>query len=191
MSTARGARLAQAWVSLKAEDPEAVSALAVARRTLEAGRGLASVRRFRLFELRGELPARERLEDLLHRSTWFYNPHKERCVVRLEAAEAAPLEPGEQAVLVAERDAGRRAAPERWWLHVTGLEVEVREATVWALRFEPGVDAGAAAADLAVLRDAAHGLRGNPHAQEHRLAGADVPLPWLAPARARVPGRRP
>ncbi len=184
-------QVAQAWVSLKADDPEAVSALAVARRTLAAGRALVALHRFRVFELRGELPPRSRLEDLLHRSTQFYNPHKEQCVVRTEASDPAPIQAEEQAVLVMEREAGRRAAPERWWLHVTGSGIEVREAVAWALRFEPDVDAAAAAADLAVLRDPAHGLLCNPAAQEHRLSGADVPLPWLGAAPARARGGRP
>lgn len=183
MSPARAQRVAQAWVALKSDDPEAVSAVGVARRALEAGRGLLSLRRFRLFELRGELPERAQVEDLLHRSTQFYNPHKEHAVVRMEAGSAAPVEPDEQVVLVFERDGERKPAAERWWLHVTGLALEVREGVAWVLRFEAGVDAARAAADLAVLRGPAHGLLCNPHAQEHRLSGSAVPLPWMAPAR--------
>ena len=83
-----------------------------------------------------------------------------------------------------------RAPPgaERWWRQVTGAAVEVREGVAWALRFEPGVDAAAAALDLAVLRDQAHGLLCNPHAQEHRVSGAKVPLPLAhAGPRARPP----
>jgi hypothetical protein len=181
------ATTAQAWVRLRADDPAAVSALAVARRALGAGRGLESLRRFRLFELRGRLPARAALEELLHGSSLFYNPHKEDPFVRTTAAGPTPLEAGEQAVLVFERGDERRTAAERWWRQATGEAVEVREGVAWALRFEPGVDAAAAAAELAVLRDRAHGLLCNPNAQEHRLAGTEVPLPWLgaAPARAR------
>ena len=58
---------AQAWIELKADDPEAVSALGVARVHLPAGSTLAGLRRFRLFELAGVLPDRTRMEELLHR----------------------------------------------------------------------------------------------------------------------------
>jgi hypothetical protein len=179
-------RVAQAWVRLRADDPAAVSALMVARRSLAAGPTLASLRRFRLFELNGPLPVREELAELLHRSSQFYNPHKEECRVRANAAEPAPVEADEQVVLVFDRGLVRRTAAERWWSQVTGGPVEVREGVVWALRFKPGMAAAAQAADLAVLRDQAHGLLCNPHAQEHRLAGAEVPLPWLTPAPARA-----
>jgi hypothetical protein len=174
----------QAWVLLKADDPAAVSALTVARRALAAGRGLTSLRRFRLFELSGRLPPRPEVEELLHRSIQFYNPHKEACIVRAGQEDPAPAEPGEQLVLVFDRGGERRVAAERWWSHVTGEAVEVREGVVWALRFAPGVEAPAAAAELAVLRDQARGLLCNPHAQEHRLAEAGPPLPWLGPVRA-------
>jgi hypothetical protein len=182
------AATAQVWIRLRADDPAAVSALAVARRSLAAGRGLVSLRRFRVFELRGRLPARAALEELLNRSSLFYNPHKEDPFLRTTAAGPAPVEAGEQAVLVFDRGDERRAAAERWWRQATGEAVEVREGVAWALRFAPGTDAPAAAADLAVLRDRAHGLLCNPNAQEHRLAAAGVPLPWLGPAPAAVRG---
>jgi len=172
-------RTAQAWVMLFAADPEAVSALAVARRALEAGRALAGLRRLRLFELRGDLPPRGRLEELLHRSTQFYNPHKERCLVRVDSAEPAPFASGEQALLVFERGEARRPAAERWWLHETGERIEVREGVAWGLRFTEGAEAARATAELAVLTSLAGGLFCNPNAQEHRQSGADVPLPWL------------
>jgi hypothetical protein len=171
---------AQAWVALRADDPEAVSALAVARRALAAGRGLLELRRHRLFELRGDLPGRVALEDLLHRSSQFYNPHKETCVVRLLARDPAPLPAGVVAVLVSDRGGERRPAAERWWAHVTGTPIEVREGVAWALRFADGVDAAAAAAGLVEVRDAANGLLCNPHAQVYRGPVAVVPLPWLA-----------
>lgn len=169
---------AQAWVELKTDDPDALSALATARARLAAGRGLAAVRRFRLFELEGATPGRGELEDLLHRSTWFYNPHKERCTVRTAARDRTPLEASEVAVLVMERDGERRDAAERWWRHETGATVEVREATVWALRFEAGEDAAARAAELAELRDPGHGLLCNPHSQCWALA-EKPPLAWI------------
>jgi len=191
MSPRARAAVAQAWIRLRADDPAAVSALAVARRSLAAGRGLAALQRFRLIELSGPLPAREELAELLHRSSQFYNPNKEECRVRASAEEPAPLAPEEQAVLVSERGLERRSAAERWWSNVTGGPVEVREGVVWVLRFEEGVDAAAQAADLAVLRDRDHGLLCNPGAQEHRLSGAEVPLPWLTPVRARPRRRAP
>src|SRR5207249_4397118 len=97
-----GPERAQAWVERTTDDPDALSALATARARLEAGRRLRSVRRFRVFELEGALPDRAALEDLLHRSTWFYNPHKERCRVRTAARDATPLAPEEVGVLVVE-----------------------------------------------------------------------------------------
>jgi len=178
----------QAWIELRTDDPEAVSALVVARSRLGEGRGLVGLRRLRLFELRGPLPARAEIEDLLHRSTWFYNPHKERCSVRTSGREVSPAAAGEQAVLVVERGAGRCTAAERWWLHETGQPVEVRAGLAWLLRFEKGEDGPARAAELAVVSGREHGLLCNPNAQDHALApAARIPLPWIGPA----PGPRP
>ena len=177
------ANVAQAWVELVTADPEAVSALAVARAHLPTGRGLASLRRVRLFELCGPLPGREAIKELVHRSIQFYNPHKEHCTVRLSADELAPLAPDERAVLVFERGEERRAGAERWWRHETGKAIEVREGVTWVLGFEPSVrDAAAAVEKLTVLRDRRHGLLCNPHAQEYRLAAAEIPLPWMTAA---------
>ncbi|HVP14636.1 MAG TPA: hypothetical protein VMS88_03770 [Terriglobales bacterium] len=181
-------RTAQAWVALNAVDPQVASALTVARSALAAGRGLAELRRWRLFELRGPLPDRARLEEMLHRSIRFYNPNKERCIVR-GADEPAPLAGAERAVLVVDRGGARRTAAERWWLHETGERIEVREAVVWALRFKPGIDAAAGAAELTILRGMDSGLFCNLQAQDHRQSGADVPLPWIARGR-RTGGRR-
>jgi hypothetical protein len=175
--------VAHAWVALRAEDPEAASAWGVAREHLEAARPLRGLRRFRVFELRGRLPEGGALEDLLHRSTQFYNPSKERCLVRRDARSPAPVEPGEAVALVVERGGDRRAAAERWWRHETGQRIEVREAVAWVMRFEPGADAPGLAGALAVTRDRAHGLFCNPHAQV-----ADVVLG--APALDRWPGTR-
>jgi hypothetical protein len=182
MSPATGA-VAQAWIEPRADDPEAASALLVARRDLEAGRGLVGVRRLRLFELRGPLPDAADLADRLHESTQFYNPAKERCTVRAAAGDAAPLAPGEVAVLVVERGGARRAGAERWWRHAVGSAVEVAEATVWVLRFEAGADAPARARELAAVRDRRHGLLCNPNFQDWSLATERVPLPWLPDAR--------
>ena len=170
--------VAQAWIELVAEDPEAFSALDVARQQLAAGRHLKRLRRIRLVELDGRLPARERLESLLHGSTQFYNPHKERCVVRLGADEPPPLADDEQVVLVFERDGTRRAAAERWWQHETGEAVAVREGTAWALAFDPSPEPDAVD-DLTLVRGRRHGLLCNPHSQECRMAGERVPLPWI------------
>jgi hypothetical protein len=157
-----------------------VSALAVARARIEEGHALIGLRRLRLFELSGALPARAAIEDLLHRSTWFYNPHKETCRVRARAREASPGAAGEQAVLVVERGAERSTPAERWWLHETGQTIEVRAGLAWLLRFERHEDARARAMELAVVRDRRHGLLCNPNAQDHALAPATrVPLPWI------------
>lgn len=172
--------LAQAWIELTSDDPEATSALAVARAHLPAGRGLRSLKRMRLFELSGPLPPRAILEGLLHRSIQFYNPHKERCAVRTTAADPAPLAAGEHVVLVFDRGEERRAGAERWWRHETGREIEVREGTAWVMSFESlEPDPAGAASELAVLRDRRHGLLCNPHAQEHRVAEGAIPLPWI------------
>jgi hypothetical protein len=174
---------AQAWIELGSEDPEAMSALAVARERLAAARRLAGLRRLRLFELHGALPAAAAIEDLVHRSTWFYNPHKERCRVRTTARPPLEAAAAEQAVLVVERGGARRPAAERWWRHETGAVIEVCGATVWLLRFEPGEDAAAAARALAVLEGRARGLLCHPGAQDHAIAAAsEIPLPWIASA---------
>ena len=174
------AKVAQAWVELVRADPEAVSALTVARAYQPAGLALKSLRRMRLFELSGVLPEREDIEALLHRSIQFYNPHKERCAVRVATDDPAPLAAGERAVLVFDRGDERRAAAERWWQHETGRAIEVREGVAWALGFEPSLrDVDGAVADLTVVRDRRHGLLCNPHAQEYRWAAAEIPLPWM------------
>jgi hypothetical protein len=179
-------------VELRAEDPEAMSALAVARAHLEAGRSLAALRRLRVFELAGELPEREALAERLHGSTQFYNPAKERCVVRATEEEAAPFAPEETLVLVLERGGDRRPGAERWWRHETGERIEVREGVVWALSFGPGEDGHALGTELAVTRDRAHGLLANPQFQEARVAVDAPPLDWLSrksPRTAKRPGR--
>jgi hypothetical protein len=170
----------QAWIELRSADPEAVSALAVARAQLPAGRALASLRRLRLFELSGPLPLRAGIEKLLLASIQFYNPHKERCLVRGNEADPPPIAAGEHAVLVFERGEERREGAERWWRHETGRTIEVREAVAWVLGFVPGTnDAAAATQELTVLRDRRRGLLCNPHAQEYRIAAGAVPLPWM------------
>jgi hypothetical protein len=185
-------RTAQAYIELLAEDPEATSALAIARGRLAAGRRLKGVRRVRVFELAGALPARAHVEALLHRSTRFYNPAKERCTVRAAERDLAPFQPGEALVLVVDRGLERRSAGERWWKHETGEKVEVREGTIWALAFEPGEDAAARAGELAEVRDRRHGLFANPHFQDWRPgAGASPPWPWLERARKRAKEDRP
>jgi hypothetical protein len=180
--------LVQAFVETRSEDPEAVSALEVARARLAAGAKLRGLRRLRVFEVTGVLPGRPELEDLLHRSTRFYNPAKERCRVRASVTDAAPFAEEEALVLVSDRGLERRAPAERWWKHETGAKVEVREGVVWALAFEPGADAARDAASLAAVTDRAHGLLANPHFQAwSAAAGPHPPWPWLAAPRRRAP----
>ena len=174
------AQTAQAWVELKADDPAAVSALLVDRTRLAAGGEVSGLRRLRLFELRGRLPARSRLEALLHASTQFYNPHKERCVVRTAAREPAPVPVGTPVVIVTERGGERCVAAERWWLHETGDDIEVREGVAWVVELKAGVDA-AAVEDLVTVRDRRRGLLCNPRSQQARIATSKVPLPWIGP----------
>jgi hypothetical protein len=186
-------RRAQVFVELRAEDPEAASALAIARERLPAGRALAGVRRFRVFELEGALPEPGALAGRLHGSTQFYNPAKERATLRTAAGDPQPVDPEEVLVLVVDRGGERRPAAERWWRHESGERVAVREGTVWALRFEPGPGAAALAEDLAVTRGRAHGLFANPHFQAHHVcAGGAPPLDWMStrPAAARTRTRR-
>jgi len=171
-------RVAQAWIELRSDDPEAVSALEIARRRVTGGRRLRSLRRIRLFELTGPLPTYAKLADLLHRSTQFYNPHKEVCTVRMRGGALPATDDSTWVALVTDRDGGRREAAERWWLHETGEVVEVREGIAWVLSFDQPVDE-ADAEELTVLRDRRHGLLCNPHAQQWALSGADVPLPWI------------
>jgi hypothetical protein len=177
-----GVDAAQAWIELKTDDPAAVSALVVVRTRLDAGHGLVRLRRLRLIELRGALPSGASLEERLHASTWFYNPHKETCVVRTGVSQAAPIGTDEQALLVSERDNVRREAAERWWRHAFGRRIEVREAIVWALTFEEGIDAARRAEELMCVTDYRHGLFANPHAQDCLHAVDGIPLPWLAEA---------
>jgi hypothetical protein len=184
-------RQLQAFVELRSEDAEAESALAVARARLAAGARLRGLRRVRLFELTGALPALGDSEALLHRSTRFYNPAKERCTVRESASGPAPFRAEESLVLVVDRGLERRAAAERWWKHETGEKVEVREGLVWALSFEPGTDGAAEAASLAAVTDRAHGLLSNPHFQDWRPgAGGAPPWGWLEGGKKSVTRRR-
>lgn len=176
---APGVTRAQAWIELLSEDPAAVSALEVARERLVAGRKLRGLARVRLIELAGALPEAAALEALLHRSSRFYNPHKERCVLRTRDQDAAPLPPGATALLIVERGEERCLATERWWRHETGAAVEVREATVWMLSFEPGEDAAARTRELAVLEGRARGLFANPASQDWTLAVESPPLAWI------------
>jgi hypothetical protein len=171
--------VAQAWVELLSQDPEAFSATQVARDTLAAGRTLASVRRARLFELAGPLPDRAGIEALMHRSIQFYNPHKERCTIRAAVRDASPVGATDVVVLVADRGEERRPAAERWWRHETGDAITVREGVAWILTFDAGDDGVAHAEELAAVRDRRHGLLCNPNAQTSRIAQADIPLPWL------------
>ncbi len=172
---------AQAFVELRAEDPEATSALAVAQAHLPSAGALASLRRMRVFELAGALPAGDDIAARLHSSTQFYNPAKERCAVRAHENDPAPFDPLETLVLVLERGGERRAGAERWWRHETGARIEVREGVVWAMRFAAGEDALARAEELAVTRDRTHGLLANPQFQEARVcAAAAPPLDWLS-----------
>lgn len=191
MSAIAKADVAHAWVALRAEDPEAASAYAVAREHLGAAEALVGLRRYRVFELRGALPERAALEDLLHRSTQFYNPSKERCFVRLDSRAAAPVEAAEGVALVVERGGDRRPAAERWWRHETGGRIEVREGVAWVMRFGPGTDTAARAAELAVARDRSTGLFCNPHAQDVEVVVGPPELEhWPGARRGRAgPGR--
>jgi len=182
-----GRKVAQAWIELKADDPEAVSALSVARAQLTAGRALAGLRRMRLLELKGALPARTALEDLLHRSTWFYNPHKERCIVRMSARDPSPASAGERVVLVTERGAERRPEAERWWLHETGQPLEAREGVAYLLKFERSADDEARVAELAMLAGRRQGLLCNPNSQDCVWASGEIPLPWMGVEKSPAP----
>ncbi len=172
--------VAQAFIALRAHDPEAVSAIHAAQRHLPEGAGLTRLRRWRLVELRGALPERAEVEDLLHRSTQFYNPSKEKCTVRRHEEDAVPVVPDEQVLLVTERGGERRPSAERWWRHETGERVEVREGLVWGLTFADGTDAARAAESLALATSRDCGLFANPHAQSCKLTEGAPPLGWLA-----------
>lgn len=173
-------RTAQAWIESIADDPEAVSAFAVARRTLEAGARLAGLRRMRLIEIEGALPDAGALAARLHDSTRFYNPHKERCHLRVTETDPAPLAADEAAALVFDRDGEERVASERWWKRVTGAAAKVREGTAWIASAAPGHPALEVLRELLEVRDARHGLLCNPNAQEFRGPVTSVPLRWFA-----------
>ena len=178
--------VAQAWIETIAQDPAAVSALVIARRTLAGVGDLRSLRRVRLIEIEGRLPDAITLAARLHDSTRFYNPHKERCTVRRLRTDATPLEPTERAALVFDREGERRPASERWWKRVTGDTVRVREGTVWIAGAASADETGAALNMLMPGPGFGQGLLCNANAQEFRRADSTVPLPWFS-ARA---GRR-
>ena len=183
---ARRRAVAQAWIEAIAEDPAAVSALAVARRVLAGGEDLRALRRVRLIEIEGALPDAQELALRLHDSTRFYNPHKERCAVRRQGGDASPLAAGERAVLVFDRDGERRPAAERWWKRVTGDTVRVREGTAWVGEAASGARRDALLAGLLPVAGLGSGLLCNAHAQEFRCAEGTVPLPWFSsPPRTR------
>lgn len=171
---------AQAWIESIADDPEAVSAFAVARRTLEAGAALAGLRRLRLIEIEGVLPDAGPLAARLHDSTRFYNPNKEHCHLRVAETDPAPFSAGEAAALVFDRDGERRVASERWWKRVTGTSAKVREGTAWIVSAAPGHSAVDVLSALLEVRDARHGLFCNPNAQEFRGPVTVAPLRWFA-----------
>lgn len=176
--TAGRTTIVQSWIVPVSEDPEAVSALAVARRFLGAAE-LRTLRRARLIEIEGVLPDAAVLAERLHDSTRFYNPNKERCHLRVTAADPAPLGPGERAVLVFDRGGERREGSERWWKRTVGGRIQVREGTAWiAEASDPAATASWLGA-LVDVRDARHGLLCNRHAQEARPAGDKVPLDWF------------
>ena len=168
-------------VELRANDPEATSALQVARARLAAGDRLASLRRFRLFELKGELPAPDEIESRMHRSTQFWNPSKERGSL-LGAGAPGPFAAREVLLLVPERGGERRPAAESWWRHDGGARIEVREGVLWAMRWEDGAADEGRAEALAVTTSSETGLLCNPHAQDWRLlaAGGELPADWIS-----------
>jgi hypothetical protein len=137
------------------------------------------MRRLRLIELQGRLPTRPKLEKLLHLSTRFYNPHKERCDVRASLRDRPPAPASADVVVVTERGGERRSAAERWWRHETGQDIEVREGVAWVIEWERG---RGAIGDLVALEEREHGLLCNPFAQEARMVRGKVPLPWISPA---------
>ena len=179
-------RVAQAWIALLSDDPEAVSALAVARSRLAAGDEIAGLSRMRLIELRGPLPTRPRLERLLHGSIQFYNPHKERCAIRTATRETGPAMAGRHVVVVTEKDGERRPAAERWWFRETGSCIEVREGTAWLIEIAPG--STFVLDDLITVRDRRHGLLCHPRSQEACVASGRIPLPWISPPPAEGDG---
>lgn len=181
------------FVELRASDPEAVSALQVAREHLEGGARLEGLRRWRVFELHGELPDRPELAARLDRSTQFLNPAKERCVIVAGPDDRAPFAPNEASVLVFDRGGERRAAAERWWRHDGGGRIEVREGVAWALAFAGGAPNAEDVEAVAVTTSRSRGLLCNPHSQEWRWmpAGMAPPPDWISGRKAVRAGRGP
>ncbi len=181
------------FVELRAADPEAVSALQVAHAHLEGGADLAALRRWRIFELRGELPERAELDERLHRSTQFLNPAKERCTIVAGPEDRAPFAAHEAAVLVFDRGGERRPAAERWWRHAGGARIEVREGVAWALSCVGGAPDAAQVERVAVTRSRSRGLLCNPHSQVWRwtAAGEAPPADWISGRKTARAGRGP
>jgi hypothetical protein len=184
---ARATRTIQVWVEAIADDPEALSAFEVARRTLPPALRPKALRRMRLIEIAGVTGTSEELRARLHQSTQFYNPHKERCHLREAVEEGTPAAEEERLVLIHERGAERRTAAERWWRHATGDAVRVREALVWLVTPEVEESGDALLAELVDVKDRRHGLLCNPNSQDRALGTGAVPLPWIRAARARAP----
>ncbi|MFN8588091.1 MAG: hypothetical protein U0704_09865 [Candidatus Eisenbacteria bacterium] len=178
------------FVELRAADPEAVSALQVARAHLEGGAALTGLRRWRVFELRGELPEPAELAARLDRSTQFLNPAKERCTIVTGPGDRNPFAPHEAGVLVFDRGGERRPAAERWWRHDGGARIEVREGVAWGLAFA-GVADAAGVERVAVTTSRARGLLCNPHSQEWRWtpAGEAPPTDWISGRKTTRAGR--
>lgn len=179
------------FVELRAADPEAVSALQVARAHLEGGDTLTGLRRWRVFELRGELPPRAELAARLDRSTQFLNPAKERCTIVAGPEDRAPFAAHETGVLVFDRGGERRPAAERWWRHDGGERIDVREGVAWALAFSGGAPDVAQVERVAVTTSRSRGLLCNPHSQEWRWvpAGEASPADWISGRKTARAGR--
>lgn len=182
-------KVAQVWIETLSDDPEAVSAFAVAQRS-PGGAMLRSLRRARVIEIEGALPPAAELAERLHDSTRFYNPNKERSHLRLNETDPAPVAAGERAVLVFDRGGERREGAERWWKRATGSAARVREGTAWILGAASAAELDVLTGQLFEAGDSGHGLLCNPHAEEYRRAEAQVPLAWFASVAKARKGKR-
>jgi len=164
------------YVTLRVPDPAAQTALGALARLLGAAapRGLE---RGRVWLCAGSWEALDADEGVWH------NPNKER-LVRWRPGRPGGFGPpgaGERWVLVRERGSRPEARALRL-LAERGLDTsgKLLGAQLWRLEFEPGESLDARAAEVAEVRDAAHGLLVNPHSQAFRVCAPPASLDELA-----------
>ena len=177
-------------VELRAEDPEASSALVVARERLDGGARAAraaALPRVRAARRAAGDATSSRSGCTARRSSTI--PAKERCVVRAGGRRSPSPVAGRarRSCWSSSAAASAGAAAERWWRHETGARVEVREGVVVGAAVRAGRGrARRSARSWRWRATARHGLFCNPH-----FAGSGASSRGRAAARTGcAPGAR-